>query len=459
MSQFKNEVADIKKTAAPINPNVHNLKNSMCFRTWNDLIISLPKRTVNWCCKTKLTPEQEKQATFDLDILNEQGLDFFINHPILQQRKYDLSGGTRSHDCRKCWETEDASGHSVRTQYNEYYEPMWKNRLDAASNHPKKSILFHQAMQEHDGTRFIEIELTNKCNMACAYCWEGLSSRWQKELKRPMPETDDEIFDKVIEILNEYWDKKLKYENDVNFSLIGGEPFFTNHMFDFLNKFVKKASKEKKENFKFTVTVTTNLNFTEKRFKEFAEIVKSTPNIIYDMQISNEAVGRKAELIRWGLNFEKFDSTLSDFIELAKKQENILLGFGAAHNSLSTPYMIDYFTYLDNKLQSHNYDRPIHMHSNWVDAPSHMGVQMVDKKHLPEVERAICFVENEFKTEILHKEKYMEALYTVKGIVDSDVSEEDKKLAMDSFSSLEKRRGISFAEHFPHYLELVESND
>ena len=458
MSEFRKEVSEIKKSDTPINPNVHNLKNSMCFRTWNDLIISMPKRMVSWCCKTKFTKEQEKQATFDLDILNEQGLDFLINHPILQQRKYDLSGGTRSNDCRKCWETEDASGHSVRTQYNEHFEPMWKNRLRSASNHPKKSILFHQSMQQHDGVCFIELELTNKCNMACVYCWEGLSSRWQKELKRPMPETDDEIFDKIIELLNEYWDKKLKYESDINISLIGGEPFFTSHMFDFLNKFIKKVSKEKNDKAKFTVTVTTNLNFTEKRFKEFAEIVSETPNITYDMQISNEAIGRKAELIRWGLNFEKFDNTLSDFIELAKKQKNILLGFGAAHNSLSTPYMLDYFKYLDNKLQSHQYDRHIHMHSNWVDAPSHMGVQMVDKKHLSAVEKALDFVENEFKTEIIYKEKYMEALYTVKNIVDSDVSDEAKRLANIEFSMVENRRGISFAEYFPHYNELIKRN-
>ena len=168
-----------------------NLKNSMCYRTWNDMIISLTKKSVSWCCKTKHTPEQDIQTTFDLETLEEQGLDFFINHPVLKKRKYELSSGIRSNDCRRCWETEDSSGSSARTQYIENVHPVWKNRLQNAIDNPKTAISFHNSMKDYDGTKFIEIELTNKCNMACVYCWEGLSSRWQKELKRPMPDTDD----------------------------------------------------------------------------------------------------------------------------------------------------------------------------------------------------------------------------------------------------------------------------
>ena len=458
MSEFKKNATEITKTAAPINPNVHNLKQSMCFRTWNDLIISMPKKMVSWCCKAKFTKEQEKQATFDLDILNEQGLDFLINHPILKQRKYDLSGGCRSNDCRVCWETEDATGNSVRTQYNNNFDPIWKYRLEAATNHPKKAVLFHQTMQEFDLFRFIELELTNKCNMACVYCWEGLSSRWQKELKRPMPDTDDAIFKKILELLNEYWNTKLKDEMHINFSIIGGEPFFTNHMFDFLENFIVKVNDEKKEKAIVIVTVTTNLNFTKKRFEQFTKLVERTPNIQYDMQISNEAVGRKAELIRWGLDFDKFDSTLGDFIELANKQDNILLGFGAAHNSLSLPYAKEYFVYLNDKLKSHNFKKPIHMHTNWVDAPSHMGVSMVDKSHIPEIQKAIDYMEHDFEIELVKKERYIQTLNTIKEIVNADVPDSKKDTATYEFNLLEKRRNISFSDVFPHFSELVKTD-
>ena len=52
-----------------INPNVHNLKNTMCFRTWNDLIISLPRSRVEWCCKTLVTKQEEIEKKLDLEDL------------------------------------------------------------------------------------------------------------------------------------------------------------------------------------------------------------------------------------------------------------------------------------------------------------------------------------------------------------------------------------------------------
>ena len=70
----------------------------MCYKTWNDITISLPRRTASWCCKTNLTPDQIKETTFDMDILNEHGVDFLFNHPILKKRKNDLVNGLRCPD-------------------------------------------------------------------------------------------------------------------------------------------------------------------------------------------------------------------------------------------------------------------------------------------------------------------------------------------------------------------------
>ena len=102
-----------------LSPNLHNLHNTMCFKTWNDIVISLPQRTVKWCCKTVYTKEQMKELTFNLDTLTE---DFLFNHPILQQRKHDLSGGIYNKDCELCWKTEKAGGQSVRTEYMKTYD-------------------------------------------------------------------------------------------------------------------------------------------------------------------------------------------------------------------------------------------------------------------------------------------------------------------------------------------------
>ena len=457
MSEFDKEVSDITKSDLPINPNLHNMKNTMCFKTWNDLIISLPNRTIKWCCKTQTPPEYDEALKFDLDILEEQGLDFFVNHPVLKQRKYDLSGGTRSPDCAGCWKSEDISGESVRTTYNNQYQPMWKRRFEMSQNHPKKSIQFHQEMQKHDGFNFIELELTNKCNMACVYCWEGLSSRWQKEVGRHHPDTDDKIFDKVIELLKEYWHSSLNHHQKVNFSLLGGEPFFSNHMFKFIEDFVIEINDTKKDFKEVEITVTTNLNFPKSKFNKFLKLVERTPNITYNMQLSGEAVGKRSEYIRWGLNWDNWMQNIDAFFINSKRLNNLVVGFGCAHNSLSFLYFKEWLELIENKVIEHDFKRPIYMHHNWVDNPFPLSVAMIDSKHLDTIDDIINYYDN-MQAKIVPKSRYRSLLETLRSHVASDVSDNDKEDAFRYFDTLEQRRNISFSDVFPHFSELIKTD-
>ena len=55
----------------------------------------------------------------------------------------------------------------------------------------------------------------------------------------------------------------------------------------------------------------------------------------------------------------------------------------------------------------------------------------------------------------LNKERYVSLMRTMKSLVESEVPENTKKFAEIQFKILEDRRKISFAEHFPHFGELV----
>ena len=436
-----------------LNPNLHNLHNTMCFKTWNDVVISLPQRTVKWCCKTVYTKEQMKELTFDYDTLTE---DFIFNNPIIQQRKHDLSGGTHNKDCELCWKTEQAGGNSVRTEYMKNYDYPLLKQYSKARAHPKRRIQFHKDMMSLDNFKFIEIELTNKCNMACAYCWAGSCTRWQKEVGQRFPDTDDAMFDKLLVILNDYWSKALKGKKHVNFSLLGGEPFFTDHMYKFIEDFMVKINDTKREEQIVVVTVTTNLNFPKHKFDKFIELVKRTPNIRYEMQLSGEALGRKSELIRWGLDFNKWDDNLNLFFEQAKVIDNLILGFGCAHNSLSLPYFKDFLVHLNNKISKFEFDKDIIMHQNWVDNPEHLAVSALDPIHADKIDEQIDYFKN-MPGNFLNKQRYISLMHTMKTLVESEVPENTKKFAEIQFKILEDRRKISFAEHFPHFSELVNN--
>ena len=411
-------------------------KDTMCYKTWNDIIISLPKKTVSWCCKTNLTEQQTKETTFDLDILNTQGIDFLFNHPILQKRKNNLATGVRCPDCHVCWESEDRASESHRTLYTKTYES--KNPGLFAVDTP---------------ATFIELELTNKCNQACVYCGPQLSSRWQKELKQRHPDTEDEIFYKVMELFTEYCNTKLTDAPYINISLLGGEPFFTDHMYIFLEYLSEFHVKTEQE---VTVTITTGMAFPEKKFTKFIELIERTPNIIYIMQLSGEAIDERAELIRWGLNFETWNNNLDMFLTESARLNNLVIGFGCAHNALSLPYFKDYLVYINNKLAEHDYKSDVWFLINYIEEPEHLSVPMLGSHHADAVTEQIEYMENEM-TNLYKKDEYITMLKSLRNqILNANITPEMKNEAAKEFRRLEDRRDISFKSHFPHFDELIK---
>ena len=413
-------------------------KDTMCYKTWNDIIISLPKKTVSWCCKTNLTAQQTKETTFDLDILNTQGIDFLFNHPILQKRKNDLATGVRCPDCHVCWESEDRSSQSHRTLYTKTYES-------------KES--FTGEFDYDTPATFIELELTNKCNLACVYCGPQLSSRWQKELKQRHPDTEDDIFHKVMELFTEYCNTKLTNEPYINISLLGGEPFFTDHMYIFLEYLSKFHVKSEQE---VTVTITTGMAFPEKKFTKFIELIERTPNIIYIMQLSGEAIDERAELIRWGLNFETWNNNLDMFLTESARLKNLVIGFGCAHNALSLPYFKDFLVYINKKLAKHEYKSLVWFLINYIEEPQHLSISMLNSHHADAVTEQIEYMENEM-TNLYKKDEYTTMLKSLRNqILNANITPEMKQNASKEFEMLENRRGVSYKSEFPHFDEIIK---
>ena len=226
-------------------------------------------------------------------------------------------------------------------------------------------------------------------------------------------------------------------------------------MFRFIRNFMININDtQTRKDQKVVITVTTNLNFPKKKFDEFIELVKRTPNIQYEMQLSGEALGRKSELIRWGLDFNKWNENLELFFEKSKEIDNLILGFGCAHNSLSLPYFKDFLVYMQDKINKFDYEKEIIMHSNWVDNPEHLAVSALDPKHADKVQEQIDYFEN-MSGNFMHKKKYISLMYTMKALVESKVEDNTKNFAKKQFEILENRRKITFSEHFPHYDELV----
>lgn len=398
-----------------------DIKDTMCFKTWYDLTLNLPDKNFYWCCKTQRNEEQLAPTRFDADTLS---LDYIINNPIIKKRKKELSTGIRSQECIDCWNNEDRSGTSFRTTYQNN-----KNNIDLTD------------IVSKDLTQKIEIILTNRCNSACVYCWAGLSSRWQKEVGEFFDDTQDEILNKSIEVLHEYWNTELHKRNEMTFCLLGGEPFFTNHMFYFIENFINKI----KITNRVTVEITTGLNFTEKTFQKFIDLIKDNKNVHYKLIVSAEAIGDKFEYIRWGSNWNKWDINFDAACKHASELTNLTLKIGSAHNYLSLPYVKEFLEYIENK----KIRIPIQMTTNWVEYPYELSINMIDKKYCDDIDDAIQYLKG-MKTKIILKKELINSMQTMRSMVASDVSGIELQRRQDYLDKLQQRRNIDFNSVFKH---------
>ena len=195
-----------------------------------------------------------------------------------------------------------------------------------------------------------------------------------------------------MELFTEYFNTKLTDAPYINISILGGEPFFTDHMYIFLEYLSKLHVNSEQE---ITVTITTGMSFPKQKLDKFIELIGRTPNIIYIMQLSGEAIGRKTELIRWGLDFENWNINLDMFLTEAKRLDNLVIGFGCAHSSLSLPYFKEFLMYINTKLIEHEYKSDVWFHVNYIEEPDYLSISMLDKHHADAVTEQIEYMENE----------------------------------------------------------------
>jgi MoaA/NifB/PqqE/SkfB family radical SAM enzyme len=100
--------------------------------------------------------------------IREQSLVQAWEGPVLDQVRRDLVNGVRRPECRSCWELEDLGMVSLRNGQNirwrEIAEPV---RAWAAGETPK--------------IRFVELKLSNRCNLKCRMCSPISSTPWLRE--------------------------------------------------------------------------------------------------------------------------------------------------------------------------------------------------------------------------------------------------------------------------------------
>lgn len=229
--------------------------------------------------------------------------DNFHNVPKkLEDRRLMLEGKWPQGGCETCRYVEEAGGFSDR-HHNLGIRGLTPPELET------------DPLAIHVSPRIVEIFAHNTCNLSCLYCNGSLSSRIENENKKfgafKQNGVSIPVITKPTSATIEYFEKfKNWLTNNINglvrLHLLGGETFIQH---DLLNSVLDII--ERHPNPKLELCIFSNLNVPEKYWNLYINRIKdlqAAGNIrVFDLTCSIDCWGPEQELVRWGLDLEKFE--------------------------------------------------------------------------------------------------------------------------------------------------------
>lgn len=266
-------------------------KHLVCSKMWTDINVNVPIKELKNCCK------REPQM-LPPHALRDMGRHSFTkNQDLLADKKYFIENNDFPKTCSYCKHSHPSS---IWQNWNEWKDRDW-------------SEVALENLIDTDYTKNIEIMLSTTCNQTCMYCTEQVSSDWAK-LKGIIPIIDNEWKTEVFKNLYEYIECNLTFDDrPLNYNFLGGEPFLELEIFDIIEKIISIHDKTQPNNFGhryINFRFTSNLNIKRKTIERFIEVVKKNPKYKFSVTASLDALGKRGEEIRDGLNFSRFEENI-----------------------------------------------------------------------------------------------------------------------------------------------------
>jgi hypothetical protein len=357
----------------PILPLLDSVSPSFCPLRWSYLQVDLRHGLARACCKT---PAYSVTAT-ELDQLGSAAI---FNGQAVQDRRSEMLQGVKHDDCATCWSAEAVGLESYRL--GQSAKPVFRDVIDQIRHDPRVS----GAIPRH-----IEIILSTTCDLACSYCGPEFSSRWESELARlgPYPELGgvhpipaDAPAPSFSEVFHDWLNQILPDVRYIQFN--GGEPLIQNDFYTVVGTILANSRAAGVE-----LGVISNLNTPPARFDQLLEILPT----LHERQrlrfgVSIDAVGAKAEYIRNGLRWSRFDDNLRRLIH---QVPGLNLQFSPTMSALNMSSVLDLVTYAADIQDS--LDQPLVFRGGIVMLPDFQSPLILRASDYGAVEAALSFLD------------------------------------------------------------------
>ena len=400
---------------------------TLCTQLWNHAVVDLAKKKVRACCKT---PSVQTMP----DDIDNYSTDIFLNLQELRDDRNLMLNGGKPERCNACWSLEETGNFSFRStpeRWHQYFD--WLKYDDySISSHPDN----------------LDIQLDNYCDLKCLYCNEEFSSQWQSEkekfgdLKNYIPiHLDSSEF---TELFFKWFDTVKGTFRRIAF--LGGEPLISPRFYEYLDRVISAYNNQFPDDLE--IYVITNLNTKDNYFNKFINMVELYKDKIkFNINVSMEASGRQAELIRHGLDFDRFKNNLERLVSI----KGISLTNITSINLLCFPTLHEHLKLIVDLEEK--YGIYFDIHSNLVTWPDHLHINLMEE------EAGKLYIQKAIDT-IRHKnhDQYIDFLNTlVEQFNFSKLKGSKSHVALkNELDKLSIRRNVNYKEIFNEYKYIWE---
>lgn len=436
-------------------------KQTICTLRWDYPIINFGRSEARLCCRTpgkKISKEE----------IEKHGTDVFLNNDYQIARRLEMLQGIRHKDCSSCWKLEDNGMISPRTSHEEFTYKMLQRGVVPPDTDKKfndfndwaATVTIDNPVLLSYHPTMLEISLGNFCDMKCMYCNHHYSTQWaneaikygeikQSQYDQEFPENDPEY----EELFWKWFMETGRYSLD-RIGIIGGEPLIMPKFYTFIERLFEcyKDLPEKKK--KVSLWIVTNLNTPKNYFNKFLEYMpRITDFFNLEIHASMESMGKQAEYIRNGVDWNRFESNVRS---LLSKNYDYAFGFQMAINALNIPHFKDYLVWI--KSLHDEYNKPITLKQNVISFPEWQSPLILTSDFSEYLYDAVDWL-NSVKDQMLPVNDFYGTwqgypdflLGIANGIKNAHPDEEKRKKFYTWFKRYDQRRGLNFLETFPHH--------
>ena len=329
--------------------NYDNLKKtSWCSMPWLHLFID-PQGKIKPCCRFMMRQTENMEV-----ILRKKNLNEIFSGSLMEDIREKMLRNEKIDGCIRCYQEEASGKKSLRERYNQL-KNLPPNKLITGLNKPK--------------IRWIELAISNDCNLACRMCDSRYSTRWFNDEK----EFYGEAFTQTKRVKCDINSIMPLLKDLVHIKFTGGEPLMIPDHFVLIDKLIKfKNVGDIFLNYSTNLTIKPTQSLVEK-WKKFRYV---------EISCSFDGIGATWELVRYPSCWERAEKVLKYFFELTHAFD-CRLGFRSTISVNNILGMVDSFKWwAENwKCYASNVTGRQYINPTHLTFPRFLSVTVLPKKY------------------------------------------------------------------------------